>query len=271
MSRYFKLRTTLCAVLFLIIGTAASASRVPDTGPVNTTSVTDEELYIAAVWEDGRLHSGLNAVSRLHYPIESKAADCTKRGCTNGCTIGFGYNLGAHSRAGIYQTLTSAGVSPVKARQFQAYAGVRGSAAVRMCGRRHLPANAPTLTRSESWELMRIMLQVHKQNVVNRARNEGVLNNLNAGQFAILVALDYQNPTLSSRASAVWRHLRNGRYDLVEAEIRHRSGTRFAPQLQRRRSWEGDYWQWSTNLSNYLNVQDGMLIALPEDEEENNS
>lgn len=268
MSR-LNLRALLGAILFLALTTVAHASRLPDTGRPVLDRVTDEELYLVAVWEDGPLHSGLRSVSRLHYPIESKAADCTKRGCTNGCTIGYGFNLGAQTRDSTYRTLVSAGVPSATARRFQQYAGLRGTAAVRMCGARHLPAGAPTLTRDQSWELMRIMLRVHKQNVVNRARNEGVIGRLNAGQFAILVALDYQNPTLSSRANDVWRHLRNGRYDLVEAEIRHRSGTRFAPQLQRRRTWEGDYWQWSTNLQNYLQVQDGMLSEVPSFENPN--
>lgn len=264
MSRYTSWRALMLGALLAIIGTAASASRVPGTTPVVTDSVTEEELYVTAVWENGPLYSGLEEVAKLHYPIESKAADCTRRGCTNGCTIGYGYNFGAHSRQKVYDDLTAAGIPGETARKFQRYAGVTGSAAVRMCGVRHRTGNEPTLTREQSWELMRLMLAEHKVTVVERARNEGVLNDLNAGQFAILVALDYQNPTLSSRANDVWTHLRSGRYDLVATEIRDRSGTRFAPQLQLRRNWEADYWTWSTNLSRYLHVQDAMLYQLSE-------
>src|SRR5690606_19976393 len=100
--RYTSMRALMLGALLAVIGTAASAARVPNTTPVVTDSVTDEELYVTAVWENGPLYSGLESVATLHYPIESKAADCTSRGCTNGCTIGYGYNFGAHTREKVY-------------------------------------------------------------------------------------------------------------------------------------------------------------------------
>ena len=235
------------AFLFLLPTAADAAPRTPGNGPVVTDRVTDEELYVIASWENGPLLTGRRTVDELQYPLEVNAQDCTDRGCTNGCTIGYGYNLGAHSVSDVVRDFQDAGMSRARAMEFARFASVTGIDAVAMCGQNIANRDRlPTMTADESWELLRVMAKTHKDNVVRRARAEGLLNHFNSGQFAIMVALDYQNPTLSSQATYVWRQLRRGDTTAVLYNIRNQMGTRFAPGLQTRRNWEASYFAWAT-------------------------
>ena len=228
--------------------TTLSLARVPGIEPVTPDAVTDEELYVIAPWEDAALWYGEKDFSQIHYPIESGAAGCTQRGCLNGCTVGYGYNFGAHSALKIREDFKQAGISDEKAESFVPLAGVTGLDAVAMCGTKSpMRENFPTLTQQEAQGLLRIMVLEHKLNVVKRARDEGILALFGSGQFAIMVALDYQNTELSSEATDIWRQLKNGDMDAVLHNIHHHMGTRFAPALQQRRNWEADYFAWATS------------------------
>ncbi len=249
MKRIYRIMAAAIAAAFIfVVPTSADAApRVPGNGPVVTDRVTDEELYVIASWENGPLLTGARTVDELQYPLEVNAQDCTDRGCTNGCTIGYGYNLGAHSVSDVVRDFEAAGMTRERALEFARFSSITGIEAVALCGRdapnRHL---LPTMTADESWELLRVMAASHKQNVVNRARAEGLLPYFNSGQFAIMVALDYQNPVLSSEATYVWRQLRAGDTSAVLRNIRNHMGTRFAPGLQTRRNWEASYFAWAT-------------------------
>lgn len=237
----------IVAILALFLSLSVFAL-VPGNGPVDPDNVTDEELYVIAKWEDGDLLKERKTVSRLHYPIESKAADCTSRGCLNGCTIGYGYNFGAHGAEKIRHDFALAGISLEKIERFIPLANLTGLDALAMCGSTAIAvANFPTLTPEESWALLRVMAHEHKQNTVRRARTEGILHLFNSGQFAIMVALDYQNPVLSSEAKYIWMQLKAGDIPAVLQNIRFHMGTRFAPGLQWRRNWEASYFAWATS------------------------
>ena len=103
--------------------------------------------------------------------------------------------------------------------------------------------------------LLRCKIVTYKNNVVQRARREGVFNMLNSGQLAVLVALDYQSPALSSKATQLWRQLKQGNMDAVTHNIRNHSGSHVEPALQRRRDWEADYFALATKqqISAHLN------------------
>ena len=253
--------TTLITTFVVVCLFSLSAdARVPSANEVVTRYVTDEELYVLAVWENGPLFNGDRLHAIVHYPVESDAIACTERGCLNGCTIGYGYNMGAHNVGKVYADLLIVGVEPAKAKAMaEKYAEKTGVDAVAICGEKTPEADLHTITREQSWELLRVMAKEHKQNVVRRANREGVTHKLNSGQFAILVALDYQNPDLSSRANDVWRHIKNDRMRLITHEIRKRSGTYFTPALTPRRQWEGDYWDWATSLGRYIKQQEASL------------
>lgn len=232
----------------LVSGPAAAATpRVPGNNAVVTDRVTDEELYVIASWENGPLMNGTSTIDELQYPLETNAQDCTDRGCENGCTIGYGYNLGAHPADKVIADFRAAGMSEETARLFTPYAEVTGIDAVALCGRDAPNRDQlPTMTSAQAWELLRVMAAEHKANVVRRAQAEGLLPYFNSGQFAVLVALDYQNPTLSSEATYVWRQLGRGDMNAVLYNIRNQMGTRFAPGLQTRRNWEASYFAWAT-------------------------
>lgn len=238
----------LLALLALVFSCLAAAG-VPGNDPVTPDRVTDEELYVIAKWEDAALWRGDKNVSEIHYPIESGAAGCTQRGCLNGCTIGYGYNFGAHSPAKIRADFAEAGIPSKKTERFVPLSGVTGINAVAMCGRNSpMRSRFPVLTQAESQALLRVMAWEHKLNTVRRARREGLLPLFNSGQFAVMVALDYQNPELSSQARYIWHQLQRGDMEAVLDNIQNHMGTRFAPTLQARRDWEADYFAWATSI-----------------------
>lgn len=232
-------------------------ARVPGNDPVTPDRITDEELYVIAKWEDAELWKGLKSESVIHYPLENSAAGCTSRGCTNGCTIGYGYNLGAHGPRKIRADFKEAGISKDKTDRLIPLARVTGIDAVIMCGRdQPMRDRFPTLTREESAALLRVMVKEHKDNVVRRARHEGILGLFNSGQFAVMVALDYQNPVLSSRAKYIWLQLKAGDMDAVLENIEEHMGTHLEPGLRGRRFWEADYFAWATSRQ----VASGMYL-----------
>ena len=260
-----RVRSLMVAAL-LVVGTMALCSSVsatvslsdavkaipPQVSTVPTINqpqfdLTDEDLRVVAVWENGPLWLGDELEARIHYPVEGDAANCTRRGCTNGCTIGAGYNLGAHSRLKVRADLRAAGVSEDRIRYFVRLAGKTGLEAVALCGKDVLTGNEPTLTRPEALALLRRLVAEHKTNVVLRADAEGVLGKLSAGQLAILVALDYQNPVLSSDAIEIWVAIKEDNWSAVANIIRRHSGSQLTHALQRRRDWEASYWIWATN------------------------
>ena len=235
------------AFLFLLPPTPDAAARTPGNGPVVVDTVTDEELYVIASWENGPLLRGTRTVDALQYPLEVNAQDCTDRGCENGCTIGYGYNFGAHTADEVRQDFSAAGLPEQLTQRFIRFAGATGVDAVALCGQNIANRDQlPTMTSAQSWELLRVMAAEHKANVVRRARAERLLPYFNSGQFAIMVALDYQNPVLSSEATYIWRQLRAGDTAAVLNNIRNHMGTRFAPGLQTRRNWEANYFAWAT-------------------------
>ena len=238
----------IAVILFLALQSPALAARTPNTGRVDPDHVTNEELYVIASWENSPLLTDENAVSHLLYPVESKAADCSARGCTNGCTIGFGYNLGAHPADKVRADFAAAGIAPATAERFVPFAGKTGSDAVALCGSTATLPDDLTLTHAQAWELLRIMTLEHKEKVVRRARSEGLLHRLNAGQFAVLVALDYQNPVLCSEAHYLWLQLAAGDTRAVYRNIRYHMGVKFAPGLANRRRWEANYFRWAAKL-----------------------
>lgn len=242
-----NLKPYLMAIMALCF-TSLALARIPGNAPVTPDKVTDEELYVIAKWEDAALWRGDKEFSEIHYPIENGAAGCTQRGCLNGCTIGYGYNFGAHSAAKIRADFKQAGIANKKTEKFVPLAGVTGLDAVVMCGSQApMRQRFPHLTQAESQRLLRIMVLEHKRNVVGRARRENTLKLFNSGQFSVMVALDYQNTGLSSEATYIWRQLKRGDMDAVLDNIRHHMGTRFAPTLQWRRDWEADYFAWATS------------------------
>lgn len=235
------------ASIFLFPTPPDAAARTPGNGAVITDRVTDEELYVIASWENGPLLTGARTVDELQYPLEVNAQDCTDRGCENGCTIGYGYNFGAHTAVEIRRDFAAAGLPEQLTQRFIRFAGATGVDAVALCGQDIANRDQlPTMTNAQSWELLRVMAATHKANVVRRASEERLLSYFNSGQFAILVALDYQNPVLSSEATYIWQQLRAGDTTAVLNNIRNHMGTRFAPGLQTRRNWEANYFAWAT-------------------------
>lgn len=201
--------------------------------------VTEEELQLAAKYEDKPLFLQKTANSRLHYPGGwQHARECTARGCTNGCTIGFGYNLGARSAREAKRDLRPI-VGAKRANEFAAYAGKIGKAAYRACGRKSLDKSTlPTMSRDESWQLLAKSMVPHKRAVMKRIYDEKLQNSLSNHQVAVLVALDFQNPKLASRAKMIWHHMKRGEFNQVASEIKQNSGSQILSALQPRRDAE---------------------------------
>jgi hypothetical protein len=204
--------------------------------------VTQEELELAARFEDRPLFMGIQTHSVLHYPgSRDHAEGCSARGCGNGCTIGFGYNIGARSAKQVMTELKPI-LGRQKAKELSFYAGKVGIEAYNACGPQFKKANLPQLSRADSWELLKFSMAPHKAQVMQRIHREGLTEELNIQQVAVLVALDFQNPRLSSRATTLWKHLHQGKVERVAYEIRNNSGTRFLRALQTRRNTEADLW-----------------------------
>lgn len=63
-------------------------------------------IDLVAPFENPRLWEAEINESWPHYPgNKSHANSCSARGCWNGCTITFGYNMGAHSAREIKRDL----------------------------------------------------------------------------------------------------------------------------------------------------------------------
>lgn len=201
--------------------------------------VTEEELKLAAMYEDKPLFLKAKENSRLHYPGGwAHAKSCTARGCTNGCTIGFGYNLGARNAKEVRRDLVPV-VGKERAQVFASYAGKIGRESYRACGRKSLDRSTlPTMTRKESWQLLAKSMEPHKKAVTRRIAKEDLQDMLTEHQVAVLVALDFQNPRLASRAKMIWYHMKLGDFDQVAQEITQNSGSQILAALQPRRNAE---------------------------------
>lgn len=174
---------------------------------VNT--VTGQEKRLVAYFENYALYTGQDSYSLPHYD----------RGGRGGCAIGYGIRLSWRTPEQAYTFLRKA-LSPAKARALSQYAGVSGRAAVHKCGVRYRSPNAPRLTAQEAWNLLSLDLAQRKAYVLARARQFGALDNMNAGMMAVMVALDYQNPSCSRNATTTWQAISNGNYpDIYQHEI----------------------------------------------------
>lgn len=243
------MRHTIARALLVGVSILATAAQTPshlyaedNNRPSATPSykVTQEELELAARFEDRPLFMGIQKASDMHYPgSKAHAESCSTRGCSNGCTIGFGYNLGARSSKQVMKELKPM-LGRKKAAELAGYAGKVGIEAYNACG--PYSGNKTQLSRAESWELLKFSMMPHKAQVMQRIKREGMEDDLNAQQVAVLVALDFQNPRLASRATKLWKHLHQGKLERVAFEIRNNSGTRFLRALQTRRNTEADLW-----------------------------
>jgi hypothetical protein len=265
-TRLMRTAFATCAMFFCLMVAVPAQAYVPSVRHVDPTHVTYEELRVIATWENGPLWRDVEGRSGLVYPVESDAAACTARGCLNGCTIGIGYNMGAHSYDQVLHAMLASGVDVARAKYFAHFAGKTGVDAVALCGKDVLTGHEPTLSRTESLALLRLMVAHHKANVVARARAEGMLNKLSSGQFAVLVALDYQNPVLSSEATYIWRALKAGDTARVVSIIKNASGSQITHALQARRNWEASYFKWaSTRRALQISHHGHLLPALDEE------
>lgn len=247
--RQLDLKPCLVAITLLFAAPVDAREKEYDTETSNSAST--EVINVIAQWEDTPLWHQHTRHSTVHYPLEDSANRCDKRNCTNGCTIGFGYNLGAHTQKKIRTDFDKANIPVVKTQALEKLAGLTGTKAVAQCGA-HADAKDtfPKLTRKESIRLLRHKIVSYKDNVEQRALSEGVFDKLNSGQRAVLVALDYQNPVLSSKATHLWRQLEEGDMEAVQHNIRHHSGSHLEPALQRRRDWEAKYFALATKQKN---------------------
>lgn len=217
----------------------ATQKTIKNTKVEQVAILTEEELQLAAKYEDKPLFLRNKENSRLHYPGGwAHAKSCTQRGCTNGCTIGFGYNLGARNAKEVRRDLTPI-IGKERAQVFAAYAGKTGKSSYTACGRKSLDHSLlPTMTRNESWQLLAKSMEPHKEAVVARIHKENLQDMLTEHQVAVLVALDFQNPRLASRAKMIWHHMKLGDFDQVASEIKENSGSQILSALQPRRNAE---------------------------------
>lgn len=245
------MKHTIAKALLVGVSILATAAQTPShlyaedkTSPSATPryKVTQEELELAARFEDRPLFMGVQQSSVMHYPgSRAHAESCSQRGCTNGCTIGFGYNIGARGAKQVMAELKPI-LGRAKAKELAAYAGKVGIEAYNACGPQFKKSDLPQLSRADSWELLKFSMAPHKAQVMQRIQREGLADVLNSQQVSVLVALDFQNPRLASRATKVWKHLQQGKLEKVAYEIRNNSGTRFLRALQTRRNTEADLW-----------------------------
>jgi len=245
------MRHTIAKAMLVAVSLLATTAQTPshlyaeDNDSLSASThykVTPEELELAARFEDRPLFMGIQQSSVMHYPgSRAHAESCSQRGCTNGCTIGFGYNIGARSSKQVVTELKPI-LGRKKAKELSAYAGKVGIEAYNACGPQFKKDKLPQLSRADSWELLKFSMAPHKAQVMQRIQREGLTKDLNEQQVAVLVALDFQNPRLASRATKLWKHLQQGKLERVAFEIRNNSGTRFLRALQTRRNTEADLW-----------------------------
>jgi GH24 family phage-related lysozyme (muramidase) len=208
----------------------------------NATSEHADRPIISAVsliapFENPLLWRGKIDKSWPHYPGNySHATDCSARGCWNGCTITFGYNMGAQSPREIRRDLRAIGVDEKRIQTLTYFASKRGAEAYKYCGGGKL--GWESLTREEGLRLLEQQVLKSRNNVLRRMKSEGVT--LNEEQIAVLVALDFQSPAISSKARELWTLIRNENWRGVAHEIRTNSGTQHLAALQHRRDVEAD-------------------------------
>jgi GH24 family phage-related lysozyme (muramidase) len=196
--------------------------------------VTRDELNLVAKYENRDLYTSEEFISEIHYPGNMRLAEqCDARGCFEGCTIGFGYNLGARWDWEIMQDMTPV-VGAERAYMFATFAATRGTKAASMCLKPK--KGMPTLTRDEAYALLKRILQKNKNAVVARLKKDRI--ELSQGQLATLVSLDYQNPRFVSKSRLLWKYLKEGNHDMVAWRIRHRTGTAYNKYLVKRRKEE---------------------------------
>ena len=239
-----KLSLAIALVSFFLLGMDSAQNLSYEAEPVELqTTISEQELKLTAKFEDRSLFMGLKENSTMHYPGGwAHAKACTARSCTNGCTIGFGYNLGARYRKEVMRDLTPI-IGQSRASELASYAHLRGKAAYRACGRKSIDKSTlPTLTSDESWKLLEKSIVPHKNAVVARIKKEGIEDILNINQVAVLVALDFQNPRLASKAKNIWTYLKNGDVERVAREILENSGSQLLSALQPRRDAEAELW-----------------------------
>jgi GH24 family phage-related lysozyme (muramidase) len=218
------------AVCAFLISTPLLTTELPKQA-VLPHHVTYDEVNLVAKYENRNLYTNEEFISKIHYPGNMRLAEqCDARGCFEGCTIGFGYNLGARWDWEILSDMTPV-VGPERAYMFATFAATRGTKAASMCLTPH--RGMPTLTRDEAYALLKVILQRSKNSVVARLQKDKII--LNAGQLATLVSLDYQNPRFVSKSRILWKHLKNGDHETVAWRIRHRTGTSYNKYLVKRR------------------------------------
>ena len=220
-------------VLFSCLGTNVTGNATAeheDRPAINAVS-------LIAPFENPRLWSGEIDKSWPHYPgNKSHASACTERGCWNGCTITFGYNMGAHSAREIRRDLRAIGIDEGRIRNLTYFARKSGMSAYKYCGGGKL--GWENLSREEGLRLLEQQIGEARANVKRRLRAEKV--SLNTEQIAVLVALDFQSPALSSKANDLWSAIKQQDWHAVADEIRHNSGTRHLAALQHRRDVEAN-------------------------------
>lgn len=221
------------AVLIIFIAMPLQTTELPET-EINPYHVTNDELNLVAKYENRDLYTNKEFISKIHYPGNMRLAEkCDARGCYEGCTIGFGYNLGARWSWEILADMTPV-VGVKRAYMFATFAETRGTKAASMCLK---PTKGmPILTRDEAFALLKIILQKNKNSVVARLKKDGI--SLNDGQLATLVSLDYQNPKFVSKSKRLWKYLKAGDHQSVAWRIRYRTGTAYNKYLVKRRKEE---------------------------------
>ncbi|MBI1363118.1 MAG: hypothetical protein GC134_03960 [Proteobacteria bacterium] len=221
------------AALFCCIGTNVTGHATSE--HADRPAIT--AINLVAPFENPLLWKGDIDTSWPHYPgNKSHATACSERGCWNGCTITFGYNMGAHSAREMRRDLRAIGIEEERIRNLTYFARKRGTEAYKYCGGGKL--GWEKLSREEGLRLLEQQIQEARTNVLRRIRAEDV--SLNREQVAVLVALDFQSPALSSKATELWTLIRNEDWSAVADEIRNNSGTRVLAALQRRRNTEAE-------------------------------
>ena len=256
---YILFVPTLAAQHSYPAGHIAGLIYAPPPGGAITQHVTPHELALIAKWEDSDLLLGRKTTSTLHYPPSGRpwrhARGCDRRAtCLNGATFGFGFNLGAFSTEEATEILSQVMPAERAAQLADTFAGKTGTSALEAV----IAANpTPQLDLQPSLALLRYMAQYHKDRMLRRAAREGlvrmvngrdVLGRLNAGQFAVLVALDYSCASCGYEATNIWRQLKQRQFEQAENNIRYYMGSRRISALQTRRHWEANYFRRATAL-----------------------
>ena len=237
-SLFYRLKAFVYLVAASII-MQVSAAKAPVIESLPTHNVAQAELNLVAYFEDTPLFLGHEAYSTVHYPGNSWLAEsCDERGCTNGCTIGFGYNLGARWPYEIEADLLPI-IGKERTTELVKLANLTGTQALKACGGSNATTFQP-LSRDESMQLLARVMWQFKRRVVHKLARENVV--LNERQLAVLTALEYQNPTFVTKSTFTWPLVADGAHEQVAERIQEKMGTKFDPNLQHRRNSEAAFY-----------------------------